>query len=168
MYPEYHKVYQMMQYPSGYEGYKSLEQHVIVEILPDKRVKLAGPHSCGVIKVRMPIPTSIQNATRTLVFICFITFIFQVSCVVICIGAHPDLSFLGDIQYNLGVQPGLAINCKRNPMAINFATHECVRQPGLFALGPLVGENFVRFLQGGALAVTNYLANQKISHTMTK
>jgi len=52
MYPEYHKVFQMMQYPAGYEGYKVYEQHVVIEILPDRRVKLAGPTSCGVMKVR--------------------------------------------------------------------------------------------------------------------
>lgn len=85
----------------------------------------------------------------------------QVSCIVICIGAHPDLSFLGDIQLNIGIHPGMMIDCKRNPLAINFATHESVRQSGLYALGPLVGENFVRFLQGGALAVSNHLIKQK-------
>lgn len=35
-------------------------------------------------------------------------------------------------------------------------------QSGLYAMGPLVGDNFVRFLQGGALAITsNILKTQK-------
>lgn len=81
----------------------------------------------------------------------------------ICIGSHPDLSFLRGLERNIGVYPGLPIDCKRNPIAIDFSTHESVREPGLFALGPLVGENFVRFLQGGALAITNHLAQIKQS-----
>jgi hypothetical protein len=55
MYPEYHKVFQMMQYPVGYEGYKAYEQHVVVEILPDKRVKLGGTDCSGVVKVMIAL-----------------------------------------------------------------------------------------------------------------
>lgn len=32
--------------------------------------------------------------------------------------------------------------------------------PGLYAMGPLVGENFVRFLKGGALAIASDLAKR--------
>jgi hypothetical protein len=34
-------------------------------------------------------------------------------------------------------------------------------------MGPIVGENFVRFLQGGALAITNHLFKQKKDGTTT-
>lgn len=51
MYPEYHKVYQMMRDSSGYDGYKGLQQHVLLEIRPDHKVKLVGPTCCGVAKV---------------------------------------------------------------------------------------------------------------------
>jgi len=55
----------------------------------------------------------------------------------------------------------MPIDCKRNRVEINEDTHECTNVPGLYALGPLVGENFVRFLQGGALAITNHVEKQR-------
>lgn len=55
MYPEYHKVYQMMQDPNSYDGYKVYEQHVVAEINPNRRVKLMGSLSCGIVRVRLSI-----------------------------------------------------------------------------------------------------------------
>lgn len=55
MYPEYHKVYQMMQDPATYDGYKVFPEHVVVEIRPDRRVKLMDSTSCRVIKVYLSI-----------------------------------------------------------------------------------------------------------------
>jgi len=49
MYPEYHKVYQMMKDPTGYEGYKGLEQHILTEIRPDRKVRIVGPNCCGIV-----------------------------------------------------------------------------------------------------------------------
>jgi len=44
---------------------------------------------------------------------------------------------------------------KNNQIAVDKFTNEIERVPkGLFALGPLVGDNFVRFIPGGALAIT--------------
>lgn len=33
--------------------------------------------------------------------------------------------------------------------------------PGMYAMGPLVGENFVRFLKGGALAIASDLSKRQ-------
>ena len=141
MYPEYHKVYQMMRDSSGsYDRYKALPEHVLIEIGADHTVKIQGPTACSNSKVR-------------------------VSNVVICIGSHPDLSFLGPLAAtDLGLRPNQPIDCKVNPIAIDTTTHESVHQPGLYALGPLVGENFVRFLQGGALAITSHLAKLRANN----
>lgn len=68
MYPEYHKVYQMMQDPTSYDGYKAYEQHVVADIRQDKRVKLMGPLSCGVAKVNQPFQNSFYHSTQTFVF----------------------------------------------------------------------------------------------------
>ena len=46
-------------------------------------------------------------------------------------------------------------------MDIDLFSHESVRQNGIYAMGPLVGDNFVRFLQGGALAITNHILKKK-------
>ena len=32
---------------------------------------------------------------------------------------------------------------------------------GLYAMGPLVGDNFVRFLQGGALGITSHILRKR-------
>ena len=69
------------------------------------------------------------------------------SYIAVCIGSHPDLSFLPPemkLDCNLGIIPGVPVDCKSNPVAIDTASHECIREPGLFALGPVAGENFVR------------------------
>lgn len=58
----------------------------------------------------------------------------------------------------LGEDPLKPIDCKSNPIAVNKYTNEVLRTPrGLYSMGPLVGDNFVRFIPGGALAVTSAL-----------
>ena len=49
------------------------------------------------------------------------------------------------------------IDCKNNPIAVNKFTNEFLHVPGVFALGPLVGDNFVRFIGGGAISIATYL-----------
>ena len=80
--------------------------------------------------------------------------IIKVSSVAILIGSQPDLNFLPKTLRNLGIDANKPIDCKTNPIQIEPFSYKCVRAPpGLYALGPLVGDNFVRFLQGGAVAV---------------
>lgn len=58
----------------------------------------------------------------------------------------------------LGENPKKAIDCKTNPIDVDKYTNEVLNAPkGLYALGPLVGDNFVRFIPGGALAITSAL-----------
>lgn len=51
------------------------------------------------------------------------------------------------------------IDCKTNPIAVDKFTNEVFRVQvhGLYAMGPLVGDNFIRFIPGGALAITSAL-----------
>lgn len=50
----------------------------------------------------------------------------------------------------LGEDPTKPVNCKSNPIHINKFTNEVLRAPkGLYCVGPLVGDNFVRFIPGG-------------------
>jgi hypothetical protein len=46
------------------------------------------------------------------------------------------------------------ISCRNNPLDVDLFTLESTKQSGLYAMGPLVSDNFVRFAQGGALAIT--------------
>ena len=81
--------------------------------------------------------------------------IVRVRAVLSLIGQQPDLNFIKSkrMRMALPVKPGLPVEPRSNPINVHPYTHECVRVPQLYAMGPLVGDNFVRFLQGGALAI---------------
>lgn len=152
LYPEYHKVYHMMcsqTYLSCpianrganpavhnastelYPDYTSFPEHCVHSFQPDKCCILRG--SNGILKA------------------------FKVSMVLVLIGTYPSLSFLKEHGQYLGLDPSKPISCRHNPVDINPYTFECNAEPGLFAMGPLVGDNFVRFLKGGALGITSCL-----------
>ncbi|XP_054472584.1 LOW QUALITY PROTEIN: oxidative stress induced growth inhibitor 1 [Anoplopoma fimbria] len=178
LYPEYHKVHQMMtqqQYqpdppsqdhaqnlhdpstpsslphpssssssssstsspPSSYPGYLSFPRYRVAAFRPDRKCVLES-----------------DSGQRTVV---------QISKALVLIGAHPNLSFLADNGRPLGVYPEEPITCRRNPVEVDQFTNKVLAAdgPGLYAMGPLVGENFVRFLKGGALAIASDLAKKQ-------
>lgn len=63
----------------------------------------------------------------------------------------------------LGEDPTKPIDCKTNPIAVDKFSNEVLHVPykGLYAMGPLVGDNFIRFIAGGALAITSALHKQR-------
>ena len=67
----------------------------------------------------------------------------QVSYIVVLIGASPNLSFLAGDGRELGRIPGAGID-RNNPIDIDVYTHQSRNIPGLYAMGPLTGDNFVR------------------------
>lgn len=133
IYPEYHKVHHMMKDSNSehYEGYKAIPSAKIKAIKPDGTVII----TC-------------KDKSVTVV---------KVSHVIVLIGMHPDLSFLPFKGLKFGINPEKPVDCKNNPIDINLFTHETVSHPGIFAVGPLVGDNFVRFVQGGCLAVASHI-----------
>lgn len=56
---------------------------------------------------------------------------------------------------------GMPVDSKHNPISVDPLTYQCEHAPGMYAMGPLVRDTFVRFLQGGALAITTHLWNKK-------
>ncbi|KAG4066713.1 hypothetical protein HA402_007349 [Bradysia odoriphaga] len=71
-------------------------------------------------------------------------------------------NLLSEKTMGLGEDPTKPVNCKSNPIYINKFTNEAVRAPkGLYCVGPLVGDNFVRFIPGGALAITHAITAAK-------
>ena len=80
----------------------------------------------------------------------------RVAAVFVLIGAKPDLSFLKDVPA-LGIDPTAELDCRHNPVDIDPFTYECRRVKNVFAMGPLVGDNFVRFGIGGALGIASHL-----------
>ncbi|KAI4886354.1 hypothetical protein NFI96_017975 [Prochilodus magdalenae] len=160
LYPEYHKVHQMMsqqQYqpgespadmlsstgddkarsPCSYPGYLSFPKHRVVSFKPDGKCVLES-----------------EDGRQT---------VLQVSMALVLIGAHPNLSFLPEQGRPLGLDPDELISCRRNPIDVDPYTNESVKEAGLYAMGPLVGENFVRFLKGGALAIVCDLARKRMA-----
>ncbi|XP_034021887.1 oxidative stress induced growth inhibitor 1 isoform X2 [Thalassophryne amazonica] len=149
LYPEYHKVHQMMtlqqhrpnvpsQHPSSsYPGYLSFPRHRVVAFRPEGKCVLES-----------------ESGQQT---------VLQVSMALVLIGAHPNLSFLPDDGRLLGINPDEPITCRRNPIDVDPFTHKVVAAecPDMYAMGPLVGENFVRFLKGGALAIVSDLAKRQ-------
>ena len=133
LYPEYHRVHDMMKAEESLDGrYKAYASYSIGEFLCDGKVIIRGQQSgCDTI--------------------------LQTSYAVVLIGSKPDLSFLPRDGRNLGIIPGMKIDSKHNPIEIDQMTYQSMREPGLFALGPLTGDNFVRFLRGGALGITAHL-----------
>ncbi|CAG4983164.1 unnamed protein product [Parnassius apollo] len=66
-----------------------------------------------------------------------------------CQPTNPYSSGLG-----FGVDPTKPVDGRSNPIAIDKSTHELLNAPkGIYALGPLTGDNFIRFIPGGALAI---------------
>ncbi|XP_056458197.1 oxidative stress-induced growth inhibitor 2 [Gadus chalcogrammus] len=110
--------------------YTSFPEHCVVSFQPDRKCVLQGNNSLKAFKISMAL---------------------------VLIGTNPNLCFLkGQGQY-LGIDPTKPISCKQNPIDINPFNFECTKEPGLFAMGPLVGDNFVRFLKGGALGIASCL-----------
>lgn len=76
-------------------------------------------------------------------------------------GYKPDLSYLEAGGISLGRHPNKPINSKSNPIEVDDFTYEVTKAPrtGLYALGPLVGDNFVRYILGGAFGILAHILN---------
>lgn len=140
LYPEYHKVHQMMREqsilsPSPYEGYRSLPEHTPLFFKEDRQAVFRDP----------------QGGHK----------VFAVSLVLVLIGSHPNLSFLPGAGAHLATDPEQPLSAKRNPIDVDPFTYQSTHQEGLYAVGPLAGDNFVRFVQGGALAVASSLLKKE-------
>jgi len=142
LYPEYHNVHKMMS-----EGSIEVDRQMKGETVEREHPRYQSYAQTVVKNIsRDRRVTIIGPNTQTEM---------QVSYVLVLIGASPDLEFL-----NTEIQLGKVD--KNNPIEIDAYTHESVNIPGLFAMGPLTGDNFVRFLQGGALAISSFAHKQRL------
>ncbi|CAK1543651.1 unnamed protein product [Leptosia nina] len=69
-----------------------------------------------------------------------------------CQPTNPYSSGLG-----YGIDPKKPVDGRSNPVAIDKSTHEMFNFPGMYALGPLTADNFIRFIPGGALALVTHI-----------
>lgn len=138
VYPEYYKVGQMIKGD--------------VTTAYGKDALYTAHTKTSLVEIRKDKECILKKADGTL-------FKQKVSNVCVLIGAMPDLSFLHGTN-GLGANPTKKIDSKENPININQFSYEAVNEPGLFAVGPLIGDNFVRFGIGGALGVANHLMRE--------
>jgi len=138
LYPEYDAVYRLMcsNVIGEVDGYTSYPNAVVVDFTSNNEVLL----SCDGIEGNVVI---------------------RASFAVVLIGSRPNLSFLQGNELEIGVISGVAVDGKHNPVDVDPWTYHSHRYPGLYAIGPLVGDGFVRFLRGGALGVTSHLWQQR-------
>ncbi|KAF4083599.1 hypothetical protein AMELA_G00143800 [Ameiurus melas] len=162
LYPEYHKVHQMMsqqQYQPSRSAPNLLSQDASSPDNDDTRSSCSYPGYLSFPKHRV---VSFNHSGK-----CVLEaesghhVVLQVSLALVLIGSQPNLSFLPEEGRQLGLEPGQPISCRRNPIKVEPYTYESVREVGLYALGPLVGENFVRFLKGGALGAACSLLRKR-------
>lgn len=176
LYPEYHQVYNMMCSQAYTNGGPSSDAHgpqaasvassVCAKMCPKPQLVPGNGSGSGAAGAGLfPDYTSFPDH-------CVLSFqpdmkcllqgnnslkAFKISMALVLIGTNPNLFFLKDQGQYLGQDPAKPISCKQNPIDIHPYTFECTREPGLFAMGPLVGDNFVRFLKGGALGIASCL-----------
>ena len=161
IYPEYHKVYEMMSDGgTNYPLYKALPGCTLMDLSgnsngdyqpQERRATLCTPDgqlvSYKVSLAAILIGKKLVNLTTKTIIFCYLQVLFS--------GSKPDLSYLKDGGIGLGKFQDRPIDSRWNPIEVDDFTYEVLRAPrtGLYALGPLVGDNFVRFILGGAFAI---------------
>ena len=133
-YSEYHHLWQLMQGAETSPFYTPIPEHVVSEFREDKVCELRSVNDV--------------NSTKTL----------EISAAVVMVGSSPKLCFLPKtISELLPIDPAQPLDSKRNPIDVDPFTFQCETVPDLYALGPLAGDNFVRFVYGGALACAKHI-----------
>ncbi|XP_062852819.1 oxidative stress induced growth inhibitor 1 [Trichomycterus rosablanca] len=154
LYPEYHKVHQMMSQQQYQLGHSSPD-------IPSQNLTFSCPYPGYMSFPKHHVTAFKPNGKCTLVADDGQHLVLKISLALILIGSQPNLSFLPGEGRQLGFEPGQLISCRRNPIEVDPYTYETVQEAGLYAMGPLVGENFVRFLKGGALGIACHLMQKR-------
>ena len=132
LYSEYCHVSDLMQEKVHSSQYLPLAKHQVTEFKPE-----------GVCIVRN------EHGSTTA---------HHVSLALVLIGSKSELMYMPRKTVSkLGLVSEQPIHTKKNPVDIDSYSFECEILPSLYALGPLVGDNFVRFVLGGALGITKSL-----------
>lgn len=138
MYPEYHKVRQMMKHNHGYPGYFAYGGSTVSD--------LESSHAI----------ITVSNNSKPI--------IVEFDVCAVLIGSHSDLSFLDNFKSGLELTRNeeiKEIDPKRNPVVVDPWTYETSRFKGigLHAVGSLVGDIYVRYIPGGAVAAVSHIFN---------
>ncbi|CAK9794694.1 Oxidative stress-induced growth inhibitor 1 [Anthophora quadrimaculata] len=159
MYPEYHKVYEMMaDGGTNYPLYRALPGYTLL-----------GFNDSEIDLISSDINLSNKQRTVTLSAPDGRVHSFRVSAVAILIGYKPDLFYLEANGVGLGKFPDKPIDGKSNPIEVDNFTYEVIKAPrdGLYALGSLVGDNFVRYILGGAFGILVHILSTSFATSST-
>ena len=139
-YGEYRHVFALMQGKARNDLYTPLPKHRILEFKDGGTCKLKN---------------SLEGKELALdVSLCFVL-----------IGNEAELSFLPrNLTSTLGEHADRPIHPKSNPINIDPFSFQTDSMASLYALGPLVGDNFVRFVLGGALGITQAIVRSSRSN----
>ncbi|XP_067932510.1 oxidative stress-induced growth inhibitor 1-like [Watersipora subatra] len=135
IYPEYVHMYELMCGDIQTDWYKSYAQYRVNSFLENHQVILEN-----------------EEGERE---------ILEISLALVQIGSGPDLSFMPSQGTTLGLLKGHKIDLKHNLLDVDPFSYESQVEKGLYAMGPLVGDNFVRFLKGGAIAIAQDIQRKK-------
>ena len=138
LYKEYRHVFALMQGKVTNQDYVPLPKHKVVEFKKG-----------GVCRLK-----NVDEIIDLNVSLCFVL-----------IGCEADLRFLPQwLVSKLGIQAdNPTIHPKTNPIDIDPYSFQSESIPSLYAMGPLVGDNFVRFVLGGALGIACHLTSTRVS-----
>ena len=152
MYPEYHSIYaKMVEYKqNSSRTSKTNENYILYDEHCIKRFN--ANHTC-IIEPNVMFEDDFESQKE-----------IKFSFVCLLIGQKINLDFIEpDICNKLAYNSKQPINIKDNPISINPYTYETSNFKNLYAMGPLIGDNFVRFGIAGALGITNHLWKGKKS-----
>ena len=135
MYCEYHSIWNLMQGKEKSPYYTPLDQHKVVEFLEGGYCVL---NSCK------------DGSLKTI----------EISVAIVMVGSIANLDFLpDDVKQTLAIDPTQPIDSKHNPLNVDLYSFQSESCPNLYALGPLAGDNFVRFLFGSGLGCAQSILN---------
>lgn len=135
MYQEYHRVWNLMQGLEFSEYYTPFKQHRVKEFKEDGACVL----------------TTSKGDSMTV----------SASAAIVMIGSQANIDFLPDhIKSTLAMELDQPIDSKHNCLDVDLYTSQSERFPNLYALGPLVGDHFVRFLFGSGLGCAKNILYQ--------
>lgn len=166
VYPEYHTVFQLMTGAVTdilYKVYPNSEVKCFHTTIDDGDVSSTSSNdilSRGnkvTLKCTNKRTNPDLNNNNNMVQDSFID--IEISCAVILIGFKPNLSFFEDDGQRLACNKMKSLDSKTNVVSVDSRCR-CVADDSLYALGPLIGDNFVRYLIGGSMAAAADLCCQ--------
>lgn len=154
VYPEYHTVFRLM---TGSIADTLYVAHQRTEVVEFQQIDDTNENCFGGRKaILKPIRSKKQRKSSQSEPCIEVEF----SYAIILIGFQADLSFFDDNGRHLAVNSSKPIDSKSNVININPFTYQCSNEPDVYAVGPLVGDNFVRYTVGGSLAAASNICEK--------